>query len=81
MFLAAKLRFQKNKLKIWRAKEYPKEMEDMKQIKKRVQDIDLCVEQRPFTDLEINDRRTTFQKIVEMDKMAILDMKQKSRIK
>nr|KAJ0203968.1 hypothetical protein LSAT_V11C500292530 [Lactuca sativa] len=81
MFLKAKLKFLKNEIKKWRATEYPKEMAELQEIKRRVQEIDLLAEERTLTEQEICEMRTNFQKIAEMEKAAVLDIKQRAKIK
>ncbi|KAL7584329.1 hypothetical protein Lser_V15G44766 [Lactuca serriola] len=80
-YLVTKLKFLKNKLKKWRANEYPKETVELKRIKQQVHDIDCLAERRQLSELEMNDRRSGIHKIIEMEKLLTLDLKQKSRIK
>nr|KAJ0226270.1 hypothetical protein LSAT_V11C100034450 [Lactuca sativa] len=59
----------------------PKEVKELQEIKRRVREIDLLAEERILTEQEICGRRTSFQKIAEIEKAAALDIKQRAKIK
>lgn len=75
------MKFLKNEIKKWRASDYPKEVKELHDTKKRVYDIDLAAEERELTESEIAERRATFQRILELEKLAVLDIKQRAKIK
>ena len=56
-------------------------MKELQEIKRRVREIDLLAEERILTEQEICGRRTSFQKIAEIEKAAALDIKQRAKIK
>lgn len=80
-YLKAKLKFLKKEIKKWRASDYPKEVKELHDTKKRVYDIDLAAEERELTESEIAERRAGFQRILELEKLAVLDIKQRAKIK
>ncbi|KAL4589627.1 hypothetical protein LXL04_002535 [Taraxacum kok-saghyz] len=80
-YLAAKLRYLKTELKKWRASDFPKEEEELKKAKERLSDLDMAADQRVLSEIETTERRDSFQKIAEIEKMKTMDLKQRSRIK
>lgn len=80
-YFAAKLKFLKAELRKWRAKEYPRELKDLTDLKSKIHNLDLLVESRSVNNAERVERREGFQRILELEKLATLDLKQKSRIK
>lgn len=62
-YLAAKLRFLKNEIRKWRAKESPKESDVLMREKSRVHELDTEAETRILSEYELEDRRTSFKKI------------------
>nr|KAJ0219345.1 hypothetical protein LSAT_V11C300135580 [Lactuca sativa] len=79
-YLAAKFRFLKNEIKKWRAMDHPKETEELLKLKSKVQELDIAAENNPLSELELQERRLGVQMIVELEKLAVLDLKQKARI-
>ncbi|KAL4592668.1 hypothetical protein LXL04_005671 [Taraxacum kok-saghyz] len=80
-YLAAKIRYLKEELRKWRAREFPKESEELTKAKEISKELDDMADRRMLTNIEADENRDCFQKIAELEKMAILDLKQKSRIK
>lgn len=81
VYMAAKLRFLKNEIKTWRATDYTKEMMELKELKNRTQDLDNAAEIRCLSSAEFNERLCGFQRITELEKFVLMDLKQRSRIK
>lgn len=79
--MAAKLRFHKNELKKWRARDHPREMDELMKLKRRLHELNTTVESNRLSDAEMLERILGMQRIRELEKLAILDLKQKARIK
>lgn len=62
-------------------KDYPKEMIELQKIKHKVQELDRAIEHQTLNSEEIDVRRINCQKMIEIVKMATLDLKQKIRLK
>ena len=80
-YLAAKLRYLKNEIKKWRAKDHPKETEELMKLKHRVYELDITAETTRLSEVELEERRIGVQRIAELEKLAVLDLKQKARIR
>lgn len=80
-YLAAKFQFLKNELKKWKARDHPKVMEELLKLKHSLHDLDIVAESKSLTESEIVERRLGFQRITELEKLAVLDLKQKARLR
>ncbi|XP_023763808.1 uncharacterized protein LOC111912315 [Lactuca sativa] len=81
LYLAAKLKHLKECLKKWRLTSFSKEKIELYPIKKLVNSLDMAAESRTLTSVEMNQHKDGNQKIIELEKWATLDLKQKSRIR
>nr|KAJ0196489.1 hypothetical protein LSAT_V11C700345470 [Lactuca sativa] len=61
--------------------EVEKKSKVLLELKRKVDDLELHVDERSLSDIEIAIRRESKQKTFELEKMAKMDMVQKSRIK
>ncbi|XP_023762863.1 uncharacterized protein LOC111911301 [Lactuca sativa] len=80
-YLAAKLKHVKKGIKEWRDTDHPKEEVELRNHKLVVERLDHEAEKRNLTEVELEQRRDNFKKVVEIEKFKALDIKQKSRIK
>ncbi|XP_023767976.1 uncharacterized protein LOC111916545 [Lactuca sativa] len=71
----------KNEIKKWRAKDHPKETEELLKLKSRVQELDIAAENNSLSVLELQERRLGVQRIIELEKLAVLDLKEMARIR
>lgn len=74
-YLLLKLKYLKNKIKAWRRVDYPKEMHELMKLKERMVKLDSCVESRMLSDAELAERRDGFQKIIDIEKVKVFDLK------
>nr|KAJ0218461.1 hypothetical protein LSAT_V11C300121630 [Lactuca sativa] len=79
--LAAKLRIIKNAIKNWRRKEYEKEMKMFDGSKRRVLELDSNAESRNLSEAKISEWHEGKKKLIEMEDIRRLDLKQKSKVK
>jgi len=77
----AKLKHLKNEIKRWRALEFNKENGDRIRLKQNIANLDLAAEVRSLLPHEFGDRAKWLQRLIEIDRCTLLDLKQKSRIK
>ncbi|XP_023757712.1 uncharacterized protein LOC111906219 [Lactuca sativa] len=70
----------KNDLKAWRLKETHIQKEELLMLKNKVDDLDKLADHKPLSDHE-NNERTGHQKILDMETIIKLDLKQKNWIK
>nr|KAJ0202639.1 hypothetical protein LSAT_V11C500288120 [Lactuca sativa] len=80
-YLAAKLKYLKNEIKRWRAFDFPNEVAELKRLKQRIHAFDLEAESRELNGCKLSERQDGLQKIAEIERMALDDLKQKARIK
>ncbi|KAI3506473.1 hypothetical protein L1887_28832 [Cichorium endivia] len=80
-YLMAKLKFLKNEIRKWRALEHLKETGALQGAKNRMEEIDKIAETRDLSLSELADRKDCFQKLVEFEKIASCDLKQRARLK
>lgn len=80
-FLIAKIIHLKEGIKRWRKDENNKENPERTRIKETVARLETEVENRTLTESELNIKSNGIQKILELEKMSALDLKQKSRIR
>ena len=60
---------------------YPAEQTELRRLKDRIDALDTIAESRMLTSPEIKERNEGNQKILDMEKLALLDIKQKARIR
>ena len=80
-YLAAKLRCLKAKIRIWRKEAYMKESKDLVETTTKVSDLEEMAEKRVLSASEQDEYSSSKLKLMELHKLAILDLKQKSRIR
>lgn len=80
-YLAAKLKHLKEQIKKWRRDETLKENQEMILIKEMVTRLEKEAGFRSLTKEEPNTRSNGLQKILELEKRALLDLKHKSKIR
>ncbi|XP_023771170.1 uncharacterized protein LOC111919827 [Lactuca sativa] len=80
-YLAAKLRFLKDKIKLWRKDSDQKEREEVTVIWDAVKDLEKVAQSRPLSVDELQCWSDGIKKITECDRLKALDLKQKARIK
>lgn len=59
----------------------PKEEAMLKQLKEKIDNLDNLAESRGLTSTELEGRKNGQQKVMELEKLDVLDLKQKSRIR
>ncbi|XP_023763810.1 uncharacterized protein LOC111912319 [Lactuca sativa] len=60
MYLMAKMKFLKNRIRGWRATDHPKEVNEILETKKRIHELDLLADDRLLSEEEINERKAGF---------------------
>lgn len=80
-FLAAKLRFLKAEIKKWRDSNFDKENGELIECRSKIAQIDTNAELRPLLAHEIGNRSKYLSKIIEIEKVRAMDMKQKAKVK
>ena len=81
LYLNAKLKHIKEALRAWRRTDYSKEEAKLKRLKDEVHKLDMDAENRVLSAEEIETRRVGYKDIIEMEKMVVMDARQKSKIR
>lgn len=74
-YLAAKLRYLKGGIKKWKKQSDKAENQEILQIKDDVAQLERLVESRQLTESELAIRNHGLQRILDLEKIAILDLK------
>lgn len=80
-YLANKLKWVKEAIRGWRRVEFEKENKVLRELKYKVNDLELQAESRCLNEFELKERRSCKQRILELEKMAKIDLMQKAKIK
>ncbi|KAI3751226.1 hypothetical protein L2E82_22274 [Cichorium intybus] len=80
-YLANKLKNLKMKIKQWRARNEKEENLEILTIKNTVSNLEKLAEKRALNESELKTRSHGLQRILEVEKITVLDLKQKSRVK
>lgn len=71
----------KEAIKKWRRLNHQKETDELLNLKNNVATLEKVAEYRTLSDNELMNRSRGFRRILELEKMKALDLKQKARIK
>ncbi|KAI3509571.1 hypothetical protein L1887_24947 [Cichorium endivia] len=80
-YLANKLKYLKKEIKKWKDRSEKKENKEIMNYKNTVSQLEKKAESRDLTESELETRSQCLQKILEIEKTAVLDLKQKARVK
>lgn len=80
-YLAAKLKNLKDEIKKWKSKNDNIESLEVEKIKANISQLEKLTESRSLTDAELGSRNEGLRKILELEKLAVLDLKQRERVK
>lgn len=80
-YFSNKLKVVKEAIRNWRRVEFDKENRKLRELKDLVNNIELVAENKPLTNVEIEERRLNKQHILDLEKFAKLDLIQKAKIK
>lgn len=81
LYLAAKLRYVKEAIKKWKRETTILTELEACQHRKTIETLDLLAESRRLTADENHNRNMAFQKLIDLERISVRDLKQKARVK
>lgn len=80
-FLAAKLRHVKKKIRNWRNNNIQAEKKEFVDLRNLIENLDQKSGVNPLSISERSDRNRAMQRLLELERLTVLDLKQKARIR